>query len=386
MAQQINPNLKFLCENWFDPNINGVVLEGSSRSGKTWSVWDFLIWLSSKHIEGKTINIIRETYNSFKTTLYKDANDRFPDYGLISPFADVQERATFKLYGNQVNLIGADKPSKFMGAGCDILWVNEGIHVPKKIFDQAEMRCSMFFVIDYNPESVEHWIYDNVIKRDNVKMLKTTFKDNPFIPKNQLDKILSYDPNNPKNQEEGTADEYMWDVFGLGKRAKRQGAIIKRWRTGKFDETLPSVFGIDWGFTDPFTLVEVAINYKKKIIYVRQRCYAPGLNMKQIKRVVTKYVKNDELIVCDSAEPLNIRELDEEGFNVVGCWKAKGSVVQGLRFLQEFIIIVEDSSDIENELNNYVWADKKSETPVDKFNHTIDPLRYCADWYRFNMI
>ena len=49
----------------------GYVLEGSSRSTKTWSGVDIIIWLcTDKHKEkGCKINIYRETYNEFKETL-----------------------------------------------------------------------------------------------------------------------------------------------------------------------------------------------------------------------------------------------------------------------------------------------------------------------------
>jgi phage terminase large subunit len=32
------------------------------------------------------------------------------------------------------------------------------------------------------------------------------------------------------------------------------------------------------------------------------------------------------------------------------------------------------------ELNNYSWLEKKSNTPIDKFNHIIDGLRYCVSY------
>lgn len=386
MAKKINPNLKYLCQAYKDPNLNGAVLEGSSRSGKTWSGLDFLIWLASKKIEGKTINIIRETYNSFKTTLYLDFNKRLPMFGLASPFQDVQERSTFKLFGNQVNLIGADKPSKFMGAGCDILWLNEAIHIDQKIFDQAEMRCSDFWFMDYNPEMTEHWIYDNVLKRDNVGFLRTTFLDNPFVPKSQKDKILSYDPNNPRNVEQGTADQYLHDVFALGKRAKRQGAILTRWERGKFDDSLQYGFGTDWGHTHYFTLIKVAVDHPKRKIYVKQIAYDSGQTPSQWIKTIVNNVRPDEVNVCDSAYPFMIKELRDKDHNAISAYKPPGSVYQGLLWMLDYLIVVDDSPNIEHELNNYVWADKKSNTPVKENDDAIDSIRYFFTWYRMNVL
>lgn len=380
----INPNLRAVTDTYHDKNKNGVVLEGSSRSGKTWSVIDFLpLYCSQNH--GKTINIIRETYHSFKTTLYLDFNKRFPDFGLLSPFADVQERSTFKLFGNQINLIGADKPSKFMGAGCDILWINEAIHVSQKIFDQAEMRCSEFFIMDYNPEVTDHWIYDSVIPRENVNFLRTTFLDNPSIPKNQKDKILSYDPSNPKNVEQGTANKYMWQVFGEGKRARKEGAIYKRWRTGQWpeDKDFFTIHGIDWGWTDPFVLVEVMIDESSKQVFVRQKVYKSELI--NWRKAVSDTVTKGEMIICDSALPGNIHELRTDNHEALPAWKGKGSIIKGITWLQGYSIVVCNSPDIEHELNNYEWADKKQNTPIDKYNHALDSIRYAVAWYKMNI-
>ncbi len=78
--RKVNPNLTHLAHNY--NNYRGIVLEGSSRSGKTWSIIDFLIWYTSTIQTGITINIIKETYNGFKTTLYEDFKRRLPDYGI----------------------------------------------------------------------------------------------------------------------------------------------------------------------------------------------------------------------------------------------------------------------------------------------------------------
>ena len=45
--------------------------------------------------------------------------------------------------------------------------------------------------------------------------------------------------------------------------------------------------------------------------------------------------------------------------------------------MQDYTLIVDvNSHNLKKELNNYVWSDKKSETPVDNYNHLIDAARY----------
>lgn len=395
MARKINPNLIHLCESWRDPKYNGAVLEGSSRSGKTWSTIDFLLWLVSKKVEGYTINIIRETYNSFKTTLYLDFNKRLPMYGIKSPFVDVQERSTFKLFGNQFNLIGADKPSKFMGATCDIVWFNECIHIPQAIFDQSEMRCSDFWVMDYNPEVDKHWIYDNVVKRDNVSFFRSTFLDNPFVPKTQKEKILSYQPYHPDdehkkeedrrphpvNVDQGTADKYMWDVFGLGKRAKLEGVIFE-YELGQMDESLPFRYGLDFGYSDsPDACAKVAIDEKNKILYIEEVFYESEQKLSNLYSNISSQERAE--IVADSAEARLIDEIRRETkFQVRKVKKPKGSIVAGIRLMQNYkIVICGNSENLEYEFDNYRWSDKNQNYPIDKHNHLIDGIRYVVYTY-----
>lgn len=304
--------------------------------------------------------------------------------GLISPFADVQERSTFKLFGNQINLIGADKPSKFMGAGCDLLWLNEAIHIDQKIFDQAEMRCSEFFFMDYNPEHTEHWIYETVINRPDVSFLRTTFLDNPNVPEKQKQKILSYEPTEI-NKKQGTANSYMWDVFGLGKRARKEGAIFKRWKRGVFDDSLPYYYGLDWGYKDAFTLTKVAINERKKIIYLKQIAYVTEQPFSKIMDIIKSNVHKEDLIVCDSSEPTNISELRANNYNAIGSFKKPGIIKMRIQWIQDYLLMVDNSPDIEHELNNYEWAEKNN-IPIDKYNHAIDGFSYVYTWYRLNVL
>ena len=45
--------------------------------------------------------------------------------------------------------------------------------------------------------------------------------------------------------------------------------------------------------------------------------------------------------------------------------------------MKDFVIIVDnDSLNIVKEMNNYVYLDKGSKLYVDKFNHSIDAIRY----------
>ena len=267
MKRKINKNFRFLHDSCLNQKYDGdnlvngkrgAVLEGSSRSGKTTSSIDFIIYLCVRHETNCVINIVKETYNEFKTTLYNDFSKRLNDFGLDNPFERSKEVTSFKIFSNKINLLGADKPSKFHGAQCDYLYINEALPVSKAIFDQAEMRCKKFWWMDYNPSVTEHWIFNSIVPRPDVGFLHSTFEDNPFISVQEKNKILSYEPTE-ENEESGTSDKFMWDVYGLGKRGAMKGLIFGN---VKYIDEFPDIaftYGLDFGFTaDPTALVKFA--------------------------------------------------------------------------------------------------------------------------------
>lgn len=393
MKRKINPNFEHLVRSTRKQK-RGIVLEGSSRSGKTWSIIDFLIYYTSSVKTKQTINIIKETYNSFKTTLYEDFKRRFPDYGIKTPFDhNIKDITTFNLLGSKVNLIGADKPSKYLGAGSDIIWINEAVHVQQEIFDQSEMRCRGFFILDYNPSFEEHYIYDSVITRPDVAYLRTTFLDNPFVSDHERNKILSYDPANPVNVKNGTADEYMHQVYALGLRASPKGLVFPNWK--EYDE-LPdeleyyTIYVVDWGGTDPTTLTELNINRKLKRIYLKEIVYQPQILIKEFIEIIKQFNPNNREVVCDSARSDKIFELISAGINALGSKKGKNSIVDGIDIIKGYdVYIHKDSINAKKEFNSYKWATNKItgkalNIPEDTNNHIIDPLRYGLRYYHLN--
>ena len=68
-----------------------------------------------------------------------------------------------------------------------------------------------------------------------------------------------------------------------------------------------------------------------------------------------------------------------KGCNVRPSIKGQGSVTYGISLLQDYDIIVSpDSTNLIKELNNYRWLERKSNTPIDKYNHLIDAVRYAV--------
>lgn len=378
--RKINKNFKFLVQREKDPNIRGVILEGSSRSGKTISSVDFTHYIGARIGSGFTINCIKETYNSFKTTLYDDFNKRMIDFGVDSPFEKSKEVVTFNMLGNKINLLGADKESKFLGASCDFLYFNEMLDIPKGIFDQSEMRCRRFWWGDYNPKVTEHYVYENIIPRDDVSFLHSTWRDNPFISDTERNKILSYE-DTPDNRRQGTVDLYKWKVYGLGIRAAMEGLIFPDViYINEFpDDCDEVVYGLDFGTNDPACLVKVGI--KGKNLYAEKLLYLPIHNNDDYCQYLDVLLPEECVVWADSAKPDIISYLKARGFPVYGAFKPRGSVNFGIGLLKRYNIHLVRDKDVRKEQENYKWKEIQGirlNEPDDKWNHFWDAFRYAV--------
>ena len=83
--------------------------------------------------------------------------------------------------------------------------------------------------------------------------------------------------------------------------------------------------------------------------------------------------------------PRLIHEIKSKGLNIIEAIKGPGSISAGIALLQDYeLIISPDSTNIIKELNNYCWLEKKSNTPVDDYNHALDAIRYAVSYQLVN--
>lgn len=404
----------------------GAVLEGSSRSRKTWSGIFIILYLALyRHKkDGCSINIYRETYNEFKTTLYDDFKRVLNLAGLPNKFNDNEEIKSFKIGRTKIFFLGDGKH----GGSCDYAFFNEIMMQKQSVFDQVEMRCRIFWWGDYNPSFTQHWVFDKILHRSDVTFLRTTFRDNPHISNGELNKILGYEPwepgsyevtpegellymgqpiddgNQPPphrfNVDQGTADEFMWKVYGLGLRGAMQGQIFKRihW-IDKFPD-LAYTYGLDFGFThDPTAFGKFAKEGRN--IYVELLIYQPIPSSDELdeslKAVGTsKYVP----ISADSADRYvsethgvfqMVNDLFERGWEISKVSKTKSVAYWIQELLSCKIHVVKNHlwHHVKTEQENYIWKSVNGiliNMPNDAYNHFFDQLRYAyMSWEVDNM-
>lgn len=231
-------------------------------------------------------------------------------------------------------------------------------------------------IIILNPVTSAHWIYKRFYengKREDTEYIHTTYLDNiENLSKSFIDKAESLKKTNYNKYKHRFLGEWL---------EQAEGVVFDNWQIGEFDNSLQYAFGQDYGFSnDPTTLIKIAVDEKKKLIYLEECFYKTALSTDQIYDLNKSYA-NNSLIIGDSSEPRLISELKKKGNNIIEATKGQGSVSAGLLAMQDYTLIVSEKSvNLQKELRNYIWLDKGSKLVIDDYNHAIDAARYAFSY------
>lgn len=297
-----------------------IINTGSSRSSKTFSLIDCFD-LYGRANKGKRLTVWRDTKADCKKTVMNDAIKHFKATGRYRPELYAKTESIFYYpTGSTFEIHGTDDENTVHGLTQDAAWLNEPYLISREIFDQIDQRTSDFIFIDWNPRK-KHWI-DNIAKDKRSIVIHSTFKDNPFCPPEQRNKILSYQPvkmsevvilkllfpeekgtekneemareydcvRNPnqipgpmllelircqENEAKKSANEYNWSVYGLGLKAERPNRIFK-WKEIPLSQYVSldatEYYYSDWGAVDPWAVG--AAKYYDGALYLRELNYA----------------------------------------------------------------------------------------------------------------
>jgi phage terminase large subunit len=346
------------------------VHQGGTRSGKTYSILTALIELCHKN-SGLVVTICRKTFPALRATAMRDFFEILNREDIYNPDLHNKSDATYQLWGNMVEFISIDQPQKVRGRKRDVLFINEANEINLEDWRQLLLRTTGRVLIDYNPSDEFHWIYDEVIPREDAAFFQTTYKDNPFLPESVVMEIERFKE----------ADENFWRVYGLGERGASQATVFTHWK--EIDqipnEFKPLNYGLDFGYTnDPTAIVQTFTDGHG--FAVDELCYATRLTNSDISKVLRDSgVSRSDVI----------DEIHAHGFNTHGARKGKDSVKNGIQFLHSRpLLVTARSVNVIKELRNYKWKEDKNgkqlNEPVDSFNHAIDAMRYAITFNQTN--
>jgi len=396
---EVTINYKFLMDCHHNHLINTVVLEGSTRSTKTYSIEQYLIieWCIKK--AGSVVRCFRYDSTTHNATTIADFKEVMRTLGLWGQGSWNGQEKIFRFHNGSIFAFSATSDKqKLHGLKQDVAWYNEAMEIHEDSHSQISYRTTQLTIMDFNPSFNQHWIFSQLVDADrpNVAYQHSTYKDNPFLTPKQIDEIEKYEPT-PENKKRGTADNYKWAVYGLGKRGQVEGAIFKLFEVTEFFPE-PHMcqrhgYGLDFGFTmDPTGLIECAL-YQDKL-YLKELCYETGLittpnisrpNEPSIQGVFEELnISKDSKIYADCANPQQIADLNFSGYNVIACTKGKDSIINGIDLMRQTkMMIYRGSHNLRVEMERYRWKQDRSgvwkREPVDEFNHLIDGARYWSN-------
>lgn len=352
------------------------VHQGGTRSGKTYAICQYLAYLLTTDQKPLTISIIRKTLPALKGSVYRDFISILEQTGIYYLGVHNKAENTFRYNDHLVEFLSVDEPQKIRGRKRNIAYLNEANELTIEDFRQINMRTTDYVILDFNPSDPIHWIYDDIISRDDCDTWITTYRDNKFLSKElvfEIERMRERDPD-------------YWRVYGEGQKAvfsARQ--IFNNWQFipySEFPEFDETVLGIDFGYSnDELAIVEVAkVNDK---LYLHELCYSKGMTNQDIANFLKDKGLDDVLGFADSAEPKSIEELRRLGCMIKPAVKGQGSINAGISLIKEFDIIVsKESTNLAKEYSAYYWTELKDGTiinkPIDRNNHLMDALRYAV--------
>lgn len=340
---------------------------------------------------------IRRYANTIRDSIYSDCKWAINRLGLdaffdctVSPM-----EITYLPTGQKILFRGLDEGTKVTSISVpkgvlNFVDIEEAYEINEDDFNKVDMsiRGEMpdgYFkqiTLLFNPWSANSW-------------LKARFFDNP--DENTFIKTTTYRCNEWLDDADRRLFELMkqnnyrrYLIEGEGEWGISEGLIYTNWVVDDFDvdeirkiNGIQSAFGLDFGFTDPTAFICMLVDKTNLKIYVFDEWYKTGVTNRDIADYLKQAGYGGQRIICDSAEPKSITELQEIYHirNAEGSRKGKDSVNHGIQQIQNYQIIIKPHcTEFQKEIANYCWAkdrfDKSTDKPDHEFSHGMDAMRY----------
>ena len=361
--------------------------------------------------------VFRRTANTMRESVYSqiawaidilDVGDLWR--GSVSPMC-----WTYRPTGAQILFRGLDDSSKLKSikpkrGTFRYVWIEEFSELPGENFTRSVMQSVVrggkdFAVFrSFNPpQSRANWANVFIAQPDDRAVtLHTSYLD---VPAEWLGDSFLYEAERLK-EINPTAYEHEYLGLATGTGGEVFPNVTVREITDDEIQQLDYIYsGVDFGFSiDPAVFMRVAYDRKHDELFLLDEIYKKHCSNKQLADEIKargydktgKYTghygftgyqayEEEAVIICDSAEPKSINDLQNEGLKALACKKYAGSVLYGVKWLQSRKIIIDPARtpNAHREFTQYQYVQTKdgeflSDVP-DKDQHTIDATRYALD-------
>ena len=370
---------------------------GGAGSGKSHFIAQRLVYKALK--DTRKILVLRKVNRTTKASTFQLLLDTLNQFGIINYC--VINRTDFSITlptGSQFLCMGLDDPEKIKSiTGLTDAWLEEATEFSLDDFSQVNLRVrdpkaeNQEIILSLNPVSKANWCYLHFFAenpeldefRKTVRIVHTTYKDNPHLPEAYVQALLMMKATN----------EVYYKIYALGEFGSLDKLIYNNWQKMDFDpDTIKGqlLCGLDFGYTnDPTAFTASILVENERRIYIFKEWGGTGYLNNAIADQIKEMGFAKSIICADSAEQKSIDEIKRLGISrIKPCVKGKGSVLQGIQKLQQYELIVHPSCEnVIEELENYAWKKDKQTNeyinePAEGFDHYMDSLRYslqCLD-------
>ena len=370
---------------------------GGAGSGKSHFIAQRLVYKALK--DTRKILVLRKVNRTTKASTFQLLLDTLNQFGILNYC--VINRTDFSITlptGSQFLCMGLDDPEKIKSiTGLTDAWLEEATEFSLDDFSQVNLRVrdpkakNQEIILSLNPVSKANWCYLQFFAenpeldefRKTVRIVHTTYKDNPHLPEAYVQALLMMKATN----------EVYYKIYALGEFGSLDKLIYNNWQKMDFDpDTIKGqlLCGLDFGYTnDPTAFTASILVENERRIYIFKEWGGTGYLNDAIADQIKEMGFAKSIICADSAEQKSIDEIKRLGISrIKPCVKGKGSVLQGIQKLQQYELIVHPSCEnVIEELENYAWKKDKQTNeyinePAEGFDHYMDSLRYslqCLD-------
>jgi phage terminase large subunit len=356
-----------------DPTVRFVLNQGGSRSSKTFSISQLLLVYCLTNRD-KVVSVVRKTMPSLRASVMRDFFEIMNSLGVYDRQRHNKTDNTYTFHtGTLLEFFSVDEEQKVRGRKRDVCWVDESNDLWNEDFVQLNLRTADKMFFSYNPSDLSGYLYD-LAERSNAVVIKSTYRDNPFLAQSQIDELEFLRHTDPD----------MYRIYNLGERATTSEHVLRHWSPSLPATGLPNVvYGLDFGWQHPTALVRLRYDDSGRIFHAEQVVHEKFLTNDELVARMRRANVGDAIVVCDSARPDIIAHLNENGVNAVSADKA---VKKGLDILKSSVLTVDPQSrELIKDLENYRYKKLKGK-PVDEvmkiYDDGVDAMRYAAVYAR----
>lgn len=374
-------------------------LPGGRGSAKSSTIALEVINLLEKNPNAHAV-ICREVADTLRNSVYAQIAWAIDMLGLTDEYKATTAplEYTKKSTGQKIYFRGADDPAKLKSiavpfGNIKILWYEEldqfkGDEGVRKI-QQSVIRGSdeAWVFKSFNPpRSKNNWANEYIsLPKENRSVVWSNYTQVPqeWLGRHFIDEaewLRDHKPDSYENEYLGVANGSGGNVFENVIPVELTEEEIAR-----FDRISN---GIDWGFyPDPFVFIRCNYDANRRILTIFDEVYEHKKSNIETAEIVKDHLSfNDELVVCDSAEPKSINDYITYGIHAGGAIKGPGSVEYGMKWLQGLVEIRIDTQRCKNAYKEFIQYEYERDPDgnlissyPDKDNHTIDAIRYATE-------